>query len=78
MLAALGINRTQFIQIVGESSNEREVARRLFAEERNIPLFQLTARLERLTASDVPLVSRPEFERFTGEIFLPIERCSMS
>jgi hypothetical protein len=66
VLEALGITSSQFIQIVGESSDDSAVALRLAVEKGNARYVQLNARLESVTVADVPQELRVEFERFYG------------
>ncbi len=71
VLRTIGTTAARFIEIVGESSNDPDVARRLRLDERRARCAQLNARLKAITVADVPPDLRADFERAYGPDLSP-------
>jgi uncharacterized protein DUF5069 len=65
VLGVFGLSAVQFVQVVGHARTDDDVAERLWPAA-VMPPEALSARLRRVTVSDVPAELRPEFHRRYG------------
>jgi hypothetical protein len=65
MLGAFGMSVPQFLQVVRDARTDDDVAECLWPAA-TVPPEALSARLRRVTVSDVPAELRPEFHRRYG------------
>jgi Domain of unknown function (DUF5069) len=65
VLSAFRISVPQFVQVVRDARTDDDVADRLWATAA-MPPQALSARLRRVTVSDVPAELRADFQRFYG------------
>jgi hypothetical protein len=65
VLGAFGISASDFVELVRDASTDDDVAERLWAAAR-VPTQALSARLQRVTVSDVPADLLPDFLRLYG------------
>ena len=65
VLGAFGMSVPQFVQLVHDARTDDDVAERLWPAA-TVPPEALSARLRRVTVSDVPAELRPEFGRLYG------------
>lgn len=73
VFSVFGVSAAEFVELVGDASNEDDVAGRLWAR-RNVPVAALSQRLRNLTVRDVPDDLRADFQRFYGADH-PADRC---
>ncbi len=65
VLGVFGISVPQFVQLVRDARTDDHVAERLWPAA-TVPPDALSARLRRVTVSDVPAELRPDFQRYYG------------
>jgi len=65
VLAAFRISAADFLEVVRSANNDQEVAERLWPTAA-VPPDRLSARLRRVTFSEVPVEVLPDFQRLYG------------
>jgi hypothetical protein len=65
VLVVFGMSAPQFVQVVRDARTDDDVAERLWPAA-TMPPTALSARLRRVTVSDVPVELRSDFQRFYG------------
>jgi len=74
VLAHLGIGVDEFVECVGNSTTDEEVAERFCGRRSEAEDRLLNLKLRRITVADVPADLRPSFERFYGTDLSPSRR----